>query len=327
MSLYFFNPPQCKLHEMGSEHPESPARLGAIEDTLQNHPVWEQLHQKSLDQLVSSDIIALAHDKEYVNFLFESSPQSGYKVLDPDTKINPQSVDASHRAVSAAIQAIDEVFAQPSTINQAFCNVRPPGHHAEANKAMGFCLFNTVAVAAKYAKQKYSLSRIAIVDFDVHHGNGTEDIVANDDSILLLSTFQSPLYPDSGIPASAPNILNYPLPPASGSDAIHELWNSTLLPELESFQPELLLVSAGFDAHRDDPLAQLNFTSQDYYFFAEELKNIAEKYAQGRLVACLEGGYHLQALAKSTLRFIEGPYWGRRGRLKSFKLYFGNQPV
>ena len=318
MSLYFFSPEECEKHEMGANHPESPARLKAIKDALIRDNLWDQLSHQTA-KLALEEELALGHAPDYVRKVFDSSPDSGYQVLDPDTSMNAHSLHAARLATGAAIQSVDAIFAQLDNISkqpdntskedsqgitQAFCSVRPPGHHAEYDRAMGFCLFNSIAVAAKYAKQNYGLNRIAIVDFDVHHGNGTEHIVANDETILLISSFQWPFYPNSGIPPLAPNIHNVPLDAFTDSDAIRNIWRENILPLLDEFQPELVLVSAGFDAHKDDPLAQLNFVEDDYAFFATHLKQVAQQHANGRLLACLEGGYNLNALGNSVAKFI-----------------------
>ncbi len=288
---------------MGTGHPECPERLSSIEEHLKKANLWNKLlHQKA--EPINPELLQLAHHQSYVQSVFDQAPQEGYVSLDADTTMNAYSLDASLRAAGAAVQAIDSVFDTTGDRNQAFCAVRPPGHHAESDRAMGFCLFNSVAIAALYAIQQYNLNRVAVVDFDVHHGNGTENILAGNDRVLFISTFQHPLYPGSGVPASAKNVLNFPLEAYSGSDVARNLWQTQITPYLNNYQPELVLVSAGFDAHAEDPLAQLNFQDDDYRYFAEQLKLIADTHCQGKMVACLEGGYNLNALGRSVCQFI-----------------------
>jgi acetoin utilization deacetylase AcuC-like enzyme len=218
--------------------------------------------------------------------------------LDPDTSINVFTWDAALRSAGAALAATDAVIA--GELENAFCAVRPPGHHACHDKAMGFCFFNNVAVAARYALERHGLQRVAIVDFDVHHGNGTEDIVAGDERILMVSFFQHPLYPYEGSTSTAGNLLNVPVPAYTRGEAVRELISAQWLPRLEAFAPEMIFISAGFDAHREDDLGQMGLVEKDYAWITERLKEVARRHSKGRIVSCLEGGYNLSALARSV---------------------------
>ena len=300
---------------MGAGHPERPERLTAIEDRLLSSGLDFALDRRDAAPATKADL-ALAHDPAYVDRLHglhdrllkqgaASSP--AYEYLDPDTAINAHSLDAALASVGAAIAATDAVIAGDAA--NAFCSVRPPGHHACHDRAMGFCIFNTVAVAARHALERHGLQRVAIVDFDVHHGNGTEDICAGDERILMVSFFQHPFYPHSGTRHPAGNMLNVPVPAYSKGDAIRELVEHEWLPRLEAFAPEMIFISAGFDAHREDQLAQLGLVEQDYAWITQRLKEVAERHAKGRIVSCLEGGYSLSALGRSVeahLRVLAG---------------------
>jgi acetoin utilization deacetylase AcuC-like enzyme len=221
-----------------------------------------------------------------------------YSALDPDTAINTCTWDAALRAAGAALEATDAVIS--GELENAFCAVRPPGHHACRDKAMGFCFFNNVAIAAKYAVERHGLQRVAIVDFDVHHGNGTENIVAGDDRILMVSFFQHPFYPEGGAQSDAANLVNVPVPAYTKGMAVRELIEIMWLPRLEAHRPEMIFISAGFDAHREDDMGQMNLVEQDYAWITQRIKEIALRYSHGRIVSCLEGGYNLSALARSV---------------------------
>ncbi|MEO9100913.1 MAG: histone deacetylase family protein [Burkholderiaceae bacterium] len=311
----YFNPAACLLHEMGAGHPERPERLTAIEDRLLSSGLDIALDRREAKPATSDDL-CLAHDPAYVSRLqglhkrlLDQAPGRGtaYEYLDPDTAINAHSLDAALAAVGAAIGATDAVIAGQAA--NAFCAVRPPGHHACHDRAMGFCIFNTVAIAARHALERHGLQRVAIVDFDVHHGNGTEDICAGDDRILMVSFFQHPFYPHSGTRQPADNMVNVPLAAYSKGDAVRDLVRQQWLPRLEAFAPQMIFVSAGFDAHREDQLAQLALVEQDYAWITQQLKDIAERHSGGRIVSCLEGGYSLSALGRSVeahLRVLAG---------------------
>ncbi|MCW8207998.1 histone deacetylase family protein [Verminephrobacter aporrectodeae subsp. tuberculatae] len=291
---------------MGPGHPECPQRLAAIEDRLLITGVADALVHYEAPEASLSDI-ELAHDRMHVaalrgmsERLSEERAAGGpdYAQIDPDTALNVHSWKAALRAAGAALAATDAVLA--GEIENAFCAVRPPGHHACRSKSMGFCLFNNLAVAARYALQRYRLQRVAVVDFDVHHGNGTEDILAGDPRALMVGIFQHPFYPYSGDRDPAPNMLNVPVPAYTRGMEIREIVKTLWLPRLEAFQPEMLFVSAGFDGHREDDLGQLGLNEQDYAWITARVKEVACRHAKGRIVSCLEGGYALGALARSV---------------------------
>ena len=282
---------------MGPDHPECPERLASISDHvialgLDPYVVRHEATPATREQL------SRVHSPAYVEAIEHAAPASGLRYLDPDTALNPHSVRAALHAAGAAVNAVDLVCGGEH--QKAFCAVRPPGHHAESRRAMGFCVFNNVAVGAAHALAVHGLSRVAIVDFDVHHGNGTEEMFSDDPRVLMVSTFQYPLYPYSGVDNPAPNMVNIPLSAGSGGaefrDAVVERW----LPALDEQQPELILISAGFDALREDPLAGLQFTESDYAWVTRELCSVARRHADGRIVSSLEGGYALSALGRSA---------------------------
>ena len=296
----------CRLHEMGPGHPECPARLDAIEDRLLVSGVSAALDHREAP-LASLADIELAHDRMHVAALRglslrlveeEEAGGSPYFQLDTDTAMNRHTWTAALRAAGAAVDAVDAIMA--GELENAFCSVRPPGHHAEHKKAMGFCFFNNVAVAAKYALQRHNLKRVAVIDFDVHHGNGTEDILAGDERALMVSIFQHPFYPYSGDQDPAPNMLNVPVPAYTKGMDVREIVETVWMPRLEAFKPEMIFVSAGFDAHRDDDMGQLGLTEQDYTWITMRIKDVARRFANKRIVSCLEGGYVMGPLARSV---------------------------
>jgi len=302
---YFYHP-DCHKHEMGAGHPECPERLDAIEDRLLASGVRDALDCREAPQAPIADL-ELAHGRMHIaslrgltDSLREEINAGGptHAQVDPDTSINVHTWDAALRAAGAAIAATDAVMA--GEMENAFCAVRPPGHHACRDKAMGFCFFNNVAVAARYALERHGLKRVAIADFDVHHGNGTEDIVAGDQRIMMVSFFQHPFYPDGGARSNASNLVNLPVPAYTKGDAVRELIVSTWLPRLEAYKPEMIFISAGFDAHREDDLGQLGLVESDFAWITAQLKDVAQRHAQGRVISCLEGGYNLGALARSV---------------------------
>ena len=242
------------------------------------------------------------HGAAYVDLLEQASPASGLRYLDPDTALCAHSLTAARHAAGAVVLAVDLVMS--GKCETAFCAVRPPGHHAESQRAMGFCLFNNVGVGIAHAMAAHGVERIAVVDFDVHHGNGTEEMFAGDPRVLMVSTFQYPLYPYSGVEPMGPNMLNVPLPPGAGSDAFRDVVRSRWLPALEAHRPQLTMISAGFDAHRDDPLASLEFTDADFAWVTRELCDVARRHGNGRVVSTLEGGYALSALGRSAAEHV-----------------------
>lgn len=305
MSVAYISHPSCLKHEMGMHHPEQPARLHAINDRLVASGLGMVLHMHDAIPATREQLL-LAHEPEYVESVFNTSPEDGHVWLDPDTAMNPFTLEAALLAAGAVVQAVDLVM-QTST-RQAFCAVRPPGHHAERGRSMGFCIFNNIAIGAYHALQQHGLDRVAIVDFDVHHGNGTEDIVSGDQRVLFCSTFQHPFYPHSGYENCAENVHNVPLVNGSDGEAFREAVYYKLLPHLREFEPELILISAGFDAHQADDMAGLNLIDDDYRWVTQKLFEIAQQSAQGRVVSSLEGGYELHALARSVEAHIRAFY-------------------
>ncbi len=310
MSTGYFSHADCRLHEMGAGHPECPERLDAITDHLLATGLLDVLSQPEVP-LASLADLELAHSRMHVASIqglrdrIEAEEMAGgpsHFYIDPDTAMNAYSWDAALRAAGAAVAATDAVM--DGRLQNAFCAIRPPGHHAMHNKAMGFCLFNNIAIAAKHALERRGLKRVAVVDFDVHHGNGTEDILSKDPRCLMVGIFQHPFYPYSGENATASNMLNLPVPAYSRGPAVRELFEQVLLPRLEAFQPEMIFISAGFDAHRDDDLGQLGLVEADFEWFTQQICAVAAKHAKGRIVSCLEGGYNLPALARSVKAHI-----------------------
>ena len=294
--------PDCLKHEMGAYHPERPERLTAIEDQLIASGVGPVLERHDAP-LASDEQLARVHPVEYVRAIRDAAPDSGTVHLDPDTAMNPHSLNAALRAAGAAVLATDLVL--QSKVKTAFCSVRPPGHHACRARPMGFCIFNNVAVAARHALEAHGLERVAIVDFDVHHGNGTEDIFEGDPQVLMVSTFQHPFYPYSGTDSPASNMVNVPLSAGAGSREFRRAVSDDWLPALQEFKPQLVLFSAGFDAHAEDDMAMLRFADSDYAWVTEQLKAVAERDAKGRMVSMLEGGYSLSALGRSAVQHIK----------------------
>lgn len=302
----YFTHGDCRKHEMGPGHPECPARLDAIEDRLLISGVGDALDRREAPPAPLGDI-ELAHDRMLVAAIRGLSDQladdikaggPAHAQIDPDTLLNVHTWSAALRAAGAVIAATDAVMA--GELANAFCAVRPPGHHAEHNKAMGFCFFNNIAIGAKYALARHGLKRVAIVDFDVHHGNGTEDIIKGDDRILMVSFFQHPFFPFTGADTQAPNMVNLPVPAYTKGMDVRELIEMMWMPRLEAFKPEMIFISAGFDAHREDDMGQMGLTEQDYAWMTMRIKDVAKRHARGRIVSALEGGYNLSALARSV---------------------------
>lgn len=302
----YYTHPACRQHEMGRGHPECPERLDAIDDRLLIAGLDVALERREATAASLADI-ELAHDRMFVAALrglsegLQDEVDAGgpqYAQVDPDTAMNGHTWDAALVAAGAAIAATDAVIA--GELQNAFCSVRPPGHHAGRSEAMGFCFFNNVAVAAKYALQRHGLKRVAIVDFDVHHGNGTEDIVAGDARILMVSFYQHPFFPSGGSKSNAGNLVNLPVPAYTKGPEVRELVEYGWIPRLEAFRPEMIFISAGFDAHREDDMGQMGLVEQDYAWMTQRIKDVARRHAGGRIVSCLEGGYNLSALGRSV---------------------------
>ncbi len=294
----------CIGHDTGPGHPESPARLQAVWQAL-DHPDFAALHRHEAPRATEAQL-RLAHPAAYVERLLAMRPAaSALQRLDADTLVSAGSIEAALRAAGAACAAVDAVM--QGECEAAFAAVRPPGHHAEADQAMGFCLFSSAAIAALHARDRWGLQRIAIADFDVHHGNGTQAILQDDAGMFFASSHQSPCYPGTGAASEhgvANNVVNLPLAPDSGSQAFRRGWSDIVLPALEAFSPELLIVSAGFDAHRADPLAQLMLEVDDFRWITQELMAVADRRCGGRVVSLLEGGYDLDALAASSAAHV-----------------------
>ncbi|MCK9389216.1 MAG: histone deacetylase family protein [Sulfuritalea sp.] len=287
---------------MGAHHPECPDRLGAINDRLiaSGLDVYLQFHDAPLADM---EQLLRVHSREYLDHVHGSSPAHGIVHLDPDTAMSPGTLQAALRSAGAGCHATDLVMR--GEVQNAFCAVRPPGHHAERAKAMGFCFFNNVAVAARHALEAWGLSHVAIVDFDVHHGNGTEDIFADDPRVLMTGTFQHPFYPYCGTENPAANMCNVPLRAGTRGDEFRQAVSDIWLPRLRAFQPEMIFISAGFDAHYEDDMGSLGLVESDYAWVTEQVKQVAGEFAQGRIVSLLEGGYALSALARSVVTHIK----------------------
>jgi acetoin utilization deacetylase AcuC-like enzyme len=302
MTTLLYTHDACLEHDPGSYHPESPDRLRAVLAGL-SAPPFAALLRRSAPLADIADIVR-AHSRAFVEAMLAAVPQRGHAAVDADTVLSPGSGEAALRAAGAVSAAVDALVAGEA--DNAFCAVRPPGHHAEPDRAMGFCLFNNVAVAAQRARQVHGLERVAVIDFDVHHGNGTQAIFENDPHLFYASTHQSPLYPGTGARSETGvgNVVNVPLRPMAGSREFRHAFNEIILPALEDFRPDLLLISAGFDAHRSDPLAQLQLVEADYAWVTERLLALAARHCGGRVVSSLEGGYDLAALAASAAAHV-----------------------
>jgi len=302
VTIAFISHPDCALHEMREHHPERPERLAAIEDRLVISKL--DLLVTHMDApLATREQLLRVHHPAHLEALERLSPSAGYAQVDPDTAMNPHTLRAAYRAAGAAVLGTDLVLSGKE--QAAFCSVRPPGHHAERARAMGFCFFNNVAVGAAHALERHGLARVAIADFDVHHGNGTEDIFRNDPRVLMVSTFQHPFYPGGGLEGRSGQMVNVPLPAGSRGEQFRAAVTEEWLPALERFQPEMLFISAGFDGHRDDEMAMMGLVEADYAWVTETLREAVAKSARGRIVSVLEGGYDLRALARSAAAHLE----------------------
>jgi acetoin utilization deacetylase AcuC-like enzyme len=304
MTTAYITHADCLRHEMGAGHPENPERLNSVNEHMRSSGMLPQLRCLEAPLADRADLKRV-HRDAYVDLIFEHAPREGYVQLDPDTAMNPSSLGAARRAAGAGVLAVDELMA--GRAQNAFCAVRPCGHHATPARSMGFCIFNNIAVAAAYAIEVKGLERVAIVDFDVHHGNGTEDMFSPPEwrkRVMMAGLFQHPFYPGSGADHPAPNMFNVPL--AAGSDgaaarrALKEAW----APAIDEFRPQMILISAGFDAHREDLLGGLALVEADYEWMTRELMALAERHAEKRIVSMLEGGYNLGALGRSAAAHV-----------------------
>jgi len=303
MSTAIYSHPDCRRHEMGDWHPECPARLQAIADQLINAHIDDLLEHREAP-LAEVDSIARNHTANAIAIVRDNLPASGgYYPIDGDTSLNTHSWDAARRAAGAAIAATDAVIDRE--IDNAFCAVRPPGHHARPTEPMGFCLFNNVAIAVKHALDVRGLERVAVVDFDVHHGNGTEEALLNEPRALMVSFFQHPFYPYCEVLPETPNRVNVPVPAGSKGDTVRALVQEKWLPALHAFKPQMIFISAGFDAHREDDLGGMGLVEADYAWLTQQVMEVARQHAQGRIVSCLEGGYNLSALGRSVVAHVK----------------------
>ena len=302
MSTALITHNDCVLHEISPGHPECPQRIGAILDQLKKEDLYDYLQHFDAPLADPEDAVS-CHPQSYINSIVSSSPESGSVQLDADTAMNPHSLNAALRGVGASLLATDKVIS--GEVNNAFCATRPPGHHAEKNQAMGFCFFGNIAIAARHAIHTHGLERVAIVDFDVHHGNGTEDLVDGDKNILFCSSFQHPFYPGGHRPNVPGQRVNTPLPSGTGSDEFRHAIVDQWIPELNKFKPQMIFISAGFDAHIEDPLAGLALGDNDFVWITQQIMSVADASAEGRIVSILEGGYSLPALARSATAHVK----------------------
>jgi len=303
MPTLLLSHPTCLNHLTPSGHPERPDRLRAIEQALADEEFQALIREEA--PLGELETIALCHPRDYIEAIRDSSPAEGLVRIDADTSMSPGSFEAALRAVGSAIRAVDQVMAKK--VSNAFCAIRPPGHHTETARPMGFCLFNNAAIAARYAQKKHGVEHVAIIDFDVHHGNGTQDIFWSDKTVMYCSTHEMPLYPGTGARTERGEfntIVNAPLRAGDSGDKFREAMETVILPRLREFRPDLVVISAGFDAHMRDPLANLNLVEADYAWVTGKLMEIADSSAEGRVVSVLEGGYDLQGLASSVAAHV-----------------------
>lgn len=291
----------CVGHEISPGHPECPQRIDAIDDQLKKQDVHDYLQHHEAP-LADREHIMLAHPESYIDMVYQSAPKTGSTQLDPDTAMNPFTLNASLRAAGAGIHAVNLVC--NAEASNAFCMTRPPGHHAERDRAMGFCFFGNVAIAARHAIEQHGIERVAIVDFDVHHGNGTEDIVDGDNRILFCSSFQHPFYPGGYRENVRHERVNVPLDAGSTGPDFRQAITATWMPALESFKPQMIIVSAGFDAHSEDPLASLSLIDEDFVWITQQIMDVADRFAGGKVVSMLEGGYALPALSRCATAHV-----------------------
>ena len=295
MHTAYISHPLCHKHDTGEGHPENARRLSAIEDRLIASGLSDVLRYIDAPQVTETQLLRV-HKQDYLEALQSKLPESGYAHLDADTVISPDSLKAARRAAGAVVAAVDLVIS--GEMNSAFCSVRPPGHHAESDRALGFCIYNNIAVGAAHALEEHGLNRVAIVDFDVHQGNGTEEIFKHDERVLFCSTFQHPFYPFTPLLANTANRVSVPLEATAKSAEFRAAVTDHWLPALQRFQPEIIFISAGFDAHRDDDMSHVSLTDDDFRWVTEQVVQVAGASASNRIVSALEGGYELNSLAR-----------------------------
>lgn len=295
MTIAIISHPDCMLHDVGESHPERPERVRVIQEALQRYFINKPVNFLEAP-LASRDQLIRAHDQEYVDWIYSIAPKNSMVAIDSDTWMNQHTLNAALRAAGSVPFAVDLIMQKKA--NVAFCNVRPPGHHAERDKAMGFCFFNNVAIGVMHAMDQYHLQRVAIVDFDVHHGNGTQDIFQNNDDVLYCSSFEHPFYPGYNSKMENNHILSIPLPAGTDGEIFREKIKMNWLRQIADFQPNLIFFSAGFDGHKLDPLADLNLVEADYVWLTTEIAKIAKDQCDGKMISVLEGGYNLDVLAE-----------------------------
>lgn len=295
MSTAFISHPDCHDHDTGEGHPENAMRLSAIEDRLLSSRISDFIRYLDAPEVTREQLLR-AHSAEYLDMIDAVMPRKGYSRLDPDTVISPGTLQAARRAAGSVILAVDQIMS--GQISNAFCSVRPPGHHAERDRALGFCIYSNLAIGVMHALEQYGLKKVAVVDFDVHQGNGTEDILIGDDRVLYCSTFQHPFFPYTSLPENSERVISIPLDASAKSAEFRSAVSDHWLPALERFQPEMIFVSAGFDAHRDDDMSYVSLTDADFRWVIEEIVRIADISASGRIVSTLEGGYEIHSLAR-----------------------------
>lgn len=306
MRTAYITHPECRGHDTGPGHPENASRLFAIEDRFVEGGLDNVLRHVDAPMSTQEQLLRV-HPQDYLDAVAEAIPDSGYARLDPDTVVSSNSLDAAYRAAGAVVHAVDLVM--KGDIESAFCGVRPPGHHAESTRSMGFCIFDNIAVGAAHALERYGLKKVAIVDFDVHHGNGTEEIFKDENRVLFCSTFQHPFYPFTELLENTENRICVPLKAGAKSEEFRAAISDHWLPALKAFKPELVFVSAGFDAHRDDDMSHVFLTDADFRWVTERIAEIAEESSSGRVISALEGGYELKSLARcveSHVRVLMG---------------------
>ena len=295
MSTAFISHPDCHDHDTGEDHPENARRLSAIEDRLLSSRISDFVKYLDAPEVTREQLLR-AHTADYLAMIDAVMPRTGYARLDPDTVISPGTLQAAKRAAGSVILAVDKIMS--GEISNAFCSVRPPGHHAERDRALGFCIYNNIAVGVKHALEVYGLKKVAVVDFDVHQGNGTEDILLGDDRLLYCSTFQHPFFPYTPLPENSEKVISIPLDASAKSAEFRAAVSDHWLPALQRFEPEMIFVSAGFDAHQDDDMSYVSLTDADFRWVIEEIVQVADASASGRIVSALEGGYEPHSLAR-----------------------------